>query len=163
MFILIILLFLMVTSVPYVAVGARVARQRYALEKYNYQLALTEANSVVKQKEAAKQRIAKWKRDRDALPHKSYCFLVTPSLRDRGCMNCDDEVTRKWKWYNREIKQLEEEGKLLIVPAEPKTPYRTIVTWPVVKLGDYLTSGEVKRANHSYIAELERLNGMEVK
>lgn len=150
-----ILLVMLAGSIPYLVVGARLARHRHALAMHDYRLALSAAQDKVSQKEAADQKIEELKTARDSLQHKYYCFLLTPTLKSRGCYNCDDKVTSKWQSYNSQIDALKRAGKLMVPPEAPATPYTTMLTWPVVKLQDYLTSGEVQKANPYTIAELE--------
>jgi hypothetical protein len=153
-----ILFIILAVLTPYLAVGARVARNRYAVESHNYRAALARAQSPDAQRDAAKKELSKLKLQKANLPHKSYCYLNYPNLSRDGCSNCDS--SGKWHRLSERIAELEKTGRVEIVVSEPAVPYRTMVTWPVVKLGDYLTSGKVERADPFIIAELERLTGI---
>ena len=161
MLFILMLLFVLVGSVPYLAVGAGVARQQHALAMHNYNLSIHEANSARAKKNACTNKINQLRIEQSRLVHKSYCFLNYPNLAQKnGCMNCDSST--KWHNFKLEMESLRLAGELIVVPSEPTTPYKTLVTWPVVKLGNYITSGEVKIANPNLIEELERLNDIPV-
>lgn len=148
------LLVMLAGSIPYLAVGARVARHQHALAMHNYRLALGQTQTKAQERINAEKRIVELEFKQTALPHKSYCHLMYQALKAQGCRNCPSST----EWHNLrvQIEQLRKIGKLTIVPPEPSPPYGTMLLWPVVKLEDYLTSGEVAKANPYKIAELEK-------
>jgi hypothetical protein len=143
--------------VPYLVVGARYARNQYALQMHNYR-------SVTIGDAEKREIISKLTLERDLINHKSYCFYMTPTLRKagHGCANCTTENSRNWERLTNQIREAEAgvyNGEV------PTVGVLDMLTWPSAMTKDYLKGGEVKKPNYSYIArkELEELGFKELE
>lgn len=129
--------------IPYLVVGAKISRNRYAVENARYRAALPGYNMTL-------EKYNKLVAERKALSHASYCYLLFPILSDRGC-TCSKR--NRWNVLNAEIKSANPGGM-----EKPTNPFVTLGSWPVYLLNNYLRNGNV----NTYVPELTEMLEREV-
>lgn len=133
------LLIMVVLLIPYLAVGSKFARARYALERFNWEqnpVALSAADTKAQKELELK-----------SLKH-GICNLNYSGLEHKGC-DCGSSST--WWALKRDI-----ESAKVTMKKEPGLPLKEMTAWPFVMFGDYLKGGTVDKPNYRIIEELEK-------
>jgi hypothetical protein len=119
------LLFILIMLVPYLLVGAKVAKHQYTISwrKYN------DALPVWEHKKTFMLQNLKEFCEQNDVSHESYCNVNYQHLRDNGC-----DCSKGKAAYSNYLRKNP-------APSKPGVPYHTLFTWPVVGLSTYITSG----------------------
>lgn len=149
-------LLILATLTSYLAIGATVARSHYALAYRKWEIAFDKWQEgpelVIESREAKKARLT---RELKMIDHKSYCYLNYSSLSKQGC-SCESRV--QWHSKSHDIQFVKD--TLAARPREPEVQLKPVLTWPVVKMQDYIKSGEVKGYDPQYTRILEQKAGI---
>ncbi len=135
---------LLLFLIPYLAIGARIARSEYTI-------AYRKHMQILPALESARNNAPKSQKDyanKYHLVHQSSCNINYKYLRDNGCYCPNGQAS------------FDEFARRLAPPNEPKVPVGVVMLWPYTSMKNYITADAKKIPDYREIERLESAAGI---